>query len=107
MGCLRLYRHGYFPSSRVKDTQYSPPIEPDVAAGDQARDPFRRPPYVAADMVSPILTRVVNPLATYGLTLRPIFLPKGANSYLACKVSGTPNIIAPCCLDFLTSVQAL
>jgi len=28
------------------------------------------------------------------------------SNYLACKVSGTPNIIAPCCLDFSTSVQA-
>ena len=26
--------------------------------------------------------------------------------YLACKVSGPPNIIAPNCLDFSTSVQS-
>ena len=26
--------------------------------------------------------------------------------YLACKVSGPPNIIAPNCLDFSTNVQA-
>ena len=31
-------------------------------------------------MVSPIPTRVIDPLVTYGLALRPIFLPEGANS---------------------------